>query len=194
MITDIENKKDEIHKIWIENKDKMSASELYKTFLGDYFDVANYTFKHSDWLFFIKWVRKWKDEISITGAKKAEDLDDEELENIQDNNRKRMIIIMESVLKKYENDPKKMENIPIEEVRRLYKAIQSIEESMKRTQIAKGKLGLDTAKAILLPYARMNPKSLLALKEQLNESLNRIIEIKSKGLTDGAGQDNNGAG
>ncbi len=192
MITDIQNKKDEVHNIWLENKDKMSASELYKTFLGEYFDVANYTFKHYDWLFFIKWVNGWKKE--LRKGKRAEDLSDEELDDIQDKNRKRMIIIMESVLKKYENDPKKMENIPIEEVRRLYKAIQSIEESMKRTQIAKGKLGLDTAKAILLPYARMNPKSLLALKEQLNESLNRIIEIKSKGLADGIGQDNNGAG
>ena len=192
MIPDIQNKKDEIHKVWIENKDKMSASELYKTFLGDYFDVANYTFKHSDWLFFIKWVNGWKKELRVT--KRVEDLSEDELDDIQDKNRKRMIIIMESVLKKYESNPKKMEDIPIEEVRRLYKAIQSIEESMKRTQIAKGKLGLDTAKTLLLPYGRMNPKQLLELKEELNESLNRIIEIKSKGLTDGAGQDNNGAG
>lgn len=192
MIPDIQNKKEEIRKIWLEHWNSKTTSQIYKEFLGVYFDVNNYSYKHPDFLFFIQWAGKWKKEIEESEILKADDLSDEDILDIQDGNRKRMVLIMSSVLKKYEKDPKKMENIPIEEVRRLYKAIQSIEESIKRTKIAKGKLGLDTAKALILPYQRLSPEDLLTLRDKLNESIGRILKIKSQRALNGAGQDSSG--
>ena len=78
----------------------------------------------------------------------------------------------------YENEDNPIHlSFKIGEIRRMYGAIQSLEEKMKMTSIARGKLKLDAVRT-LLPYKRMNPEELLALKEKLNESFDRIIKLK----------------
>jgi len=184
MIPNIDEKKEEVKKIWLEYREKMSASQIYKQFLGNYFDVANWSNNNSDWLFFLIWVRDWKkaikaeeDEKKINGE--MEKLTDEEIEMVQEKNRKKMILILEDLINNYENldDPIK-KALTIGEVRRMYNAIQTLEEKMKMTEISRGKLKLETVKT-LLPYQRMSLPEILKLKEKLNESFNRIVKLKS---------------
>jgi len=184
MIPNIDEKKEEVKKIWLEHREKMSASQIYKQFLGDYFDVANWSNNNSDWLFFLIWVRDWKkaikaeeDEEKINGE--MEKLTDEEIEMVQERNRKRMILILEDLINNYENfDDPIRKALTIGEVRRMYNAIQTLEEKMKMTEISRGKLKLETVKT-LLPYQRMSLPEILKLKEKLNESFDRIIKLKS---------------
>jgi len=184
MIPNIDEKKEEVKKIWLEYREKMSTSQIYKQFLGNYFDVANWSNNNSDWLFFLIWVRDWKkaikaeeDEKKINGE--MEKLTDEEIEMVQEKNRKKMILILEDLINNYENldDPIK-KALTIGEVRRMYNAIQTLEEKMKMTEISRGKLKLETVKT-LLPYQRMSLPEILKLKEKLNESFNRIVKLKS---------------
>ncbi len=181
MIDNIEQKEDEIKKIWMEFKDKLKLGELYRLHLKDYFDDVNITtYKTSkDWLFFLRLVKKWKsadrkEEVEIG----VDELTDKEMDDMQDKNRKRMILMLNQILNEYENSPAKLQNINISEVRKLYKAIQSLEEAKNRTEIQKGKLKLETVKT-LLPYQRMSLPELISLKEKINDSFTRIIKLKS---------------
>jgi len=181
MIDNIEQKEDEIKKIWMEFKDKLKLGELYRLHLKDYFDDVNITtYKTSkDWLFFLRLVKKWKsadrkEEVEVG----VDELTDKEMDDMQDKNRKRMILMLNQILNEYENSPAKLQNINISEVRKLYKAIQSLEEAKNRTEIQKGKLKLETVKT-LLPYQRMSLPELISLKEKINDSFTRIIKLKS---------------
>ena len=195
MIPNIKEKKAEVKRIWLEHKDKIKPSEIYKEYLGNYFDVENYSISQDDWRFFIRWLKLWQKEIKDKEIEKGvDDITDEDILLIQDKNRKRMILMLDAVLKRYVKNPKKLQDVSVDEVRRWYKALQSIEEAIKRTQIAKGKLGLDAAKALLLPYQRLKPEQLLELRAKLNESIDRILELKSGEAVDGVGQDNAGSG
>lgn len=184
MIENIKEKEEEVKKIWLEKKELMSASHLYKQFLGDYFDVANWSINDKDWLFFLIWIRDWKK--AIKAEEKEEDisqelekLTDEEIELVQERNRKRMILILEDLIENYEklDDPIR-KALTISEVRRMYNAIQSLEEKMKMTEISRGKLKLEAVKS-LLPYQRMSLPQILELKQKLNESFDRILKLKS---------------
>lgn len=184
MIPDIKEKQEAIKKIWLENKEEMKTSQIYKQFLGDYFNVADWNISQPDWLFFIGWVRDWKKAI-----KKKEDeeeakemmkeLTDEEVEKVQSQNRKRMIVMLSNLITNYGklDDPiRKAFNIA--EIRRMYSSIQMLEERMKMTNISRGKLKLEAVRT-LLPYQRMSLPEILELKEKLNESFDRIVKLKS---------------
>ena len=184
MIPNVKEKVEEVKKIWLEKKDAMTTSQLYKQFLGDYFDVANWSINQKDWLFFLIWIRDWKK--AIKAEKKEEDisqelekLTDEEIELVQERNRKRMILILRDLIENYKTleDPIR-KALTIGEVRRMYNAIQSLEEKMKMTEISRGKLKLEAVKT-LLPYQRMSLMEILQLKQKLNESFDRIIKLKS---------------
>ena len=195
MIPNVREKKEEVKKIWLQHYKEKKPSEIYKEFLGDYFDVENYSVSQDDWRFFIRWLRAWQNEEKQKEIeKKTRELSDDDILLIQDRNRKRMILMLDAILKKYVESPKKLDAVGIEEVRRWYKALQSIEEAIKRTQIAKGKLGLDTAKALLLPYQRLTPEKLKELRVKLNESIDGILKLKSGEAVDGVGQDSSGGG
>jgi len=90
-----------------------------------------------------------------------------------------MILILRDLIENYDGleDPIR-KALTIGEVRRMYNAIQSLEEKMKMTEISRGKLKLEAVKT-LLPYQRMSLPQILELKEKLNESFNRIIKLKS---------------
>ncbi len=195
MIPNVKEKKAEVKKIWLQHWKVMKPSDIYKEFLGAYFDVANYGVSQDDWRYYIRWLREWQNEEKKKEIEKqTSELSDEDILLIQNRNRKRMILMLDAILKKYVENPKKLDTVGIEEVRRWYKALQSIEEAIKRTQISKGKLGLDAARTFLLPYNKLTPEELAKLRFQLNESIDRILELKSERLDDGTGQDIIGSG
>lgn len=175
-----------IKKLWLEKVEsgEMSASQLYKQFLGDYFDVANYRRGDKDWLFFVTLIRDWKKAIKRIKDKKdaekrMEGLTDEEVEEVQSQNRRRMIVMLSDLLADYETlDGSVKKGFDISEIRRMYSSIQTLEEKMKMTDISRGKLKLEAVRT-LLPYQRMSLPEILALKEKLNESFERIVKLKS---------------
>ena len=184
MISDIKEKEEEIKKIWLEHKDSMSTSQLYKQFLGPYFDIAQWKVTDSDWLFFLVWIRDWqkkikKEEQEKALAKRLVAVTEEEAEEIQGENRKKMIVILSELIKDYQTleDPMK-KSFTLAALRRMYNSIQTLEERIKMTQISKGKLKLEAVKT-LLPYQRMSLPEILELKEKLNESFTRILKLKS---------------
>ena len=148
MIPDIQKKKEEVKKIWQESYETMRTSDLFRQLLGDYFDVANWSISNKDWLFFLVWVREWKG--AIKKKKEAEevrerlrDLSDEEVEEIQAKNRRKMIVMLSRLIEEYESSGEdknvRKKAISIAEIRRMYNSIQSLEEKMKMTQLSKGK-------------------------------------------------------
>lgn len=187
MIPDIQKKKEEVKKIWQESYETMRTSDLFRQLLGDYFDVANWSISNKDWLFFLVWVREWKG--AIKKKKEVEevrerlrDLSDEEVEEIQAKNRRKMIVMLSRLIEEYESSGEdknvRKKAISIAEIRRMYNSIQSLEEKMKMTQLSKGKLKLETVRT-LLPYQRMTLPQTLELKSKLNESFDRIVKLKS---------------
>lgn len=184
MIPNIEEKEEEIKKIYFEHRDDMRASKLYKDYLGDYFDVESWTINNKDWLYFLIWIREWKKiETRIKREQEAiersKEITDEEVEEVQKKNRKKMIVMLSDLISNYEEstDPAR-KALDVAEVRRMYASIQALEEQIKRTEISKGKLKLEAVKT-LLPYQRMSLSEIQELKEKLNDSFGRIIKLKS---------------
>lgn len=181
---EISKKEEKVRAVWEKHKDEeLRLSEVFQKYLGEHFDVS-YVKGNSDWLVFMSWWSSWtKKERAAKKQEKAAEkmrgLSEEAIEEIQDSNRKKMIIMLSNLLEGYskEGDVFK-KTMSISEIRRLYKSIQDLEEKKKMTQIARGKLGLETVK-ILLPYQRMSLEQLLALKEKFNESFERILKLKS---------------
>jgi len=183
MIADIEKKEEEIKKIWLESRTSKKMGEIFVQLLGDYFpeEIKESNYKVTKgWLFFMRLVKKWKaEEADVNVSRDLENFSEEEIDEVQDTNRKRMILMLREVLRKYEGNPNKLAKIDVGELRRLYQAIQNLEETKKRTAIQKGKLGLEAVRT-LLPYQRLSVPQLLELKEKLNESFQRIIDLKSR--------------
>jgi len=188
MILDIEKKEEEIKKIWLENRTSKKMGEIFVQLLSDYFPEetkeSNYKVTKG-WLFFMRLVKKWKaEEADVNVNRDLENFSEKEIDDVQDTNRKRMILMLREVLRKYEGNPNKLAKIDVGELRRLYQAIQNLEEIKKRTEIQKGKLGLEAVRT-LLPYQRLSIPQLLELKEKINESFKRIIDLKEGGESSG---------
>lgn len=187
MIDNIEEKEKEVKTIWFENRDKMPSKEIFVNLLKDYFngeDIGSKLRVNKDWLFFLSWIRKWrgvekKKEQEERTKDKLENLTDEKIEELQSMNRKKMIVILSNLIENYEKETNPVHlSFGIGEIRRMYGAIQSLEEKMKTTEIARGKLKLDAVRT-LLPYKRMSTEELTALRGKLNESFDRINKLKS---------------
>jgi len=187
MIDNIEEKEKEVKTIWFENRDKMPSKEIFVNLLKDYFngeDIGSKLRVNKDWLFFLSWIRKWrgvekKKEQEERTKDKLENLTDEKIEKLQSMNRKKMIVILSDLIENYEKETNPVHlSFGIGEIRRMYGAIQSLEEKMKTTEIARGKLKLDAVRT-LLPYKRMSTEELTALRGKLNESFDRINKLKS---------------
>ncbi len=177
MIENIKEKKEEIKKIWLEHKADMLLGNIFKEFLGSYFDVS-FVKSNPDWLFLLQWYKEWKKEERLEGVEdELKTMTDEKADEIQNKNRQRMILMLRTTLDTYEKSPKKVMTTGVSEIRQLYRAIQSLEEVKKRTDIARGKLKLDTVRT-LLPYNRATTEELLTIKEKVNESFNRILKLK----------------
>lgn len=188
MIPNIKSKEPEIKEIWVEERAKgVSNRDIFFNQLNDYFDTSRTVREgNADWALFIRWIGKWKKEdIQEMANKMSENITDEASDDLMDQNRKRMIVLLNLMLLEYEKNPLKLKLTDINEINRLYKNIKSADEAIERTKIQKGKLGLDVAKTLLFPYHRMSVEDILKLKESLNASFERILKLKSGS---GAGQ------
>ena len=181
MIADIEKKESEIKKIWLENRTSKKMGEIFVQLLGEYFpeEIKESNYKVTKgWLFFMRLVKKLKAEVEdVNISRDLKELSDEDIEEVQNTNRKRMILMLREVLKRYEGNPNRLAKIDIGELRRIYQTIQKLEGDKERTSIQRGKLGLEAVRT-LLPYQRLSIPQLEELKEKLNESFKRVIDVK----------------
>jgi len=193
MIENIQEKEEEVKKIWLEYKDKLKAKKIFFQFLGNYFDVSNYSektpireqLKDPDWAFFMHWVREWRREEKREKMKReAGEMTDEQAEELQNLNRKKAIIMLRDILLKYEKNPNFFQNISARDVTLIYKTIQDAEEAMRRTKIARSKLGLEAARTFFLPYQRMSLEELKFLKDNLDVSFERILQLRAREPTE----------
>lgn len=180
MIENILEKLPEIKKIYLEHYEE-GAKAVYLGYLREYFEPK---IPSGDWIFFVQQVKKWRGEENIKKVL-PEELSDSDIEEIQQGNRKKTIIILKKLLTRYEKNPKAFKNITVQEISLLYKIIQSAEEAMKRTELAKSKLKLDVVKTFFLPYAKYNPEELKLLKAKIDASFQRIFKT---GKDDGTGE------
>ena len=184
MIENIQEKEEEVKAIWEKYKDTERAKEIFLNRLNSYFEPKLGT---KDWITFIIWIRNWKGIKPIRGRKvqkEAESMTDEQAEEIQNLNRKKAIIMLRNILSKYDRNPNFFQNLTAKDITLIYKTIQDAEEAMRRTKIAKSKLGLEAAKTFFLPYQRMSPEELKLLKEQLDVSFERLLQLRAPGLTE----------
>jgi len=191
MLPNIEEKISEVEGIFrVKHAEGIKDSDIFRNYLTAYFQPK---IPSSDWMFFVNLARKWtKTEIE---AKKAEELKKEEqgiTENeaidMQQNNRRRTIVLLKRLLDKYEKNRNFYKKITVREISTLYKIIQSAEDAMEKTELAKSKLKLDVAKTFFLPYQKYSPEELKKLKNNLDESFQRI------GQSGGVGQIGSGTG
>lgn len=185
-----------------ETPGKQSMGEYYQEHFWQWFlipkDPKRAAWRgNSEWMRFVAYVRRWRleekavEEYSVNEGTKI--FDDDNIEEIQNKNRKRMVLILQAVLSDYAKHPKKMRDIKIAEIQRLYQSIQGLEEQKKRTELQAGKLKLDVVKTIL-PYQRMPLSALQELKEKINESFEQIIKLKEDGGEKPDGQPALGSG
>lgn len=188
MIENILEKIEEVKKIYLEHYAD-GAKAIFQEHLKDYFDTSKIPSK--DWIFFIQKAKLWQKEIK---KREMENLSDEAVETIQEGNRKKTVVLLRKLLEKYEKNKNFFKNITVREISLLYKIIQSAEEAMRRTELAKSKLKLDVVKTFFLPYAKYSPEELEILKKQLDVAFQRILRI-AKGEKGGEnGQDGAGTG
>ena len=103
----------------------------------------------------------------------------DEIDDVMLENRKKMIVVLNLMLKEFEIHPEKLRGSNINEINRIYKSIKSADDAIERTKVMKGKLGLDAVKTFILPYQRMSLQEILRLKANLNASFERVIKLKS---------------
>jgi len=179
--------KDEVYNLWLANRDDMSLKDIYCELLTDYFP-DEWQNNNRQWLFFLRLVGNWRKTESLDRMKfDMENMTDEEAEELQNQNRRRIIVMLREALNKYERNPNFLKKLDVKGVTTLYKIVQSAEEAMKRTELQKGKLKLEAARTFLLPYQRMSQEELLSLKVALTTSIDGIIADTTRELDDGAG-------
>ena len=193
MLENIQEKEEEVKKIWLEHRDRLKTKKIFFQFLGDYFDVSHYSdktpikeqLKDPDWRFFVIWVREWRrKERKEKQRKEAGEMTDEEAEELQNLNRKKAIIMLRDILSRYEKNPIFFQNLTARDISLIYKTIQDAEEAMRRTKLARSKLGLEAAKTFFLPYQRMSPEELKLLKAKLDVSFERLLQLRAPELTE----------
>lgn len=159
----------ELKKVWAENREKMSTHAIWREFVEKYF-------KPTDMFIFYKTVSKWEKEVD---KEKAEKMTPEEVEKLNEENRKIAILTLNRILKNYQRNPRAYKNINIKEISRLYAIIRSAEEASRRTEIAAHKEKRETVRT-LLPYQRMSIEELLELKDRVIASFDRIVEHRKQ--------------
>ncbi|MCD5384848.1 MAG: hypothetical protein LRZ94_00850 [Candidatus Pacebacteria bacterium] len=189
-VKDIEKKEKEVKDIWLANRAFKKAREIYDELLvPKYFNVRKKTGAGGgkDWAFFMFWIRRWKkEEKGVLIKQEVDMLPDDKVEKMLIQNRKRTVLMLNRILKDYEKHKSRYKNVDIKEVSRLYQIIRNTEEAVKRTEIARGKLKLETVRT-LLPYnqlLKMSPEKFEELRKQVNASFDRILQLR-EGEQDG---------
>jgi len=187
----LEGREHLIRKIWLENRDTMKSVEIFQAKLADFFDDVvidiGHSFKNKDFVAFVNMIKIWKkEEDEKIALEEINKLDSEEADQLQDHNRKVMIVLLSRTLNMYEKNPKMLKNINVAEIRRLYQTVQAAEERKKSTELQRSKLNLDVVRTIL-PYARMTPEKLEALHNKSTDAIEKIRKLKSQGKGSGFG-------
>lgn len=174
-----ERVKAEVKKIWEKYKDVESLKDIFLKRLNDYF--PNPKILSKEWTTFIRWTSTWtKNERLIKRRKMVEEMSDEDIEKIQNANRKMTILLLRDILDKYHKNPKSLKNLTPKDITLIYKMIQQAEDAIAKTKIAKSKLGLEAAKTFLFQYNRLSEDELKNLKNKIEESFTRLIESKNE--------------
>lgn len=190
MIPDILEKIEEVKKIYLEkHAEGIRDKDIFQIHLTAYFEPK---LPSSDWMFFINKTRLWRrveiEAEETARALREEMMTEDEAIEMQQSNRRRTILLLKRLLNRYESNPKFYINITVKEISMLYKIIQSAEDAMEKTELAKSKLKLDVVKTFFMPYQKYLPEELKLLKEQINGAFQRIEE------SGGVGQISSGAG
>lgn len=180
-----------IKKIWLENRDTMKATEIFQTKLASFFNDIKietaHSFNNKEFVAFTNMIRKWKkEEEEKIALDDMDKLTTEDADQLQERNRRVMIVLLSRALKMYEKNPKMLKNMDVAEIRRLYQTVQSADERARMTAIQKGKLKLEVARTIL-PYKRLTPEELIKLREAANDAIGQIIKLKGEGKGSGFG-------
>ena len=130
-----------------------------------------------------RWKKEEDEKIALNDMDK---LTTEDADQLQERNRRVMIVLLSRALKMYEKNPKMLKNMDVAEIRRLYQTVQAADERARMTAIQKGKLKLDVARTIL-PYKRLTPEELTKLRETANDAIGQIIKLKGEGKGSGFG-------
>ena len=187
-------KVEEIKKIWLEYKDKLTDDEIYGTYLAEEYygtihgDKETY---HLGYLNYLNHLRVFKKEIENEQLNKEfENADEATLIEKQNENRKKIIFMLGKVLAKYEHNPSFFRNLGMKEVTYLYSMVQKSEEAIAKTEIERGKLKLHAIQT-LLPYSRLSLDELKTLQDNFNNGITQLIQLKSGGKS---GSDTTGVG
>jgi len=177
MIENIEKYEEEIKKIWLEWRSKESAWEIFNKRLNKYF-TPGWGGGNPDWVYFLRLIKKWKRE--EREKKSIEDLTDEEILDIQKENRGRTILLLKKILDEAERQPNLWKKTTLNQITRLYQVVQAAEEAAKRTAIAAHKEKRETL-AMLLPYKNMSVEEIIQLKNAFLDGIDQILRLKSGG-------------
>jgi len=177
MIENIEKYEEEIKKIWLEWRNKESAWEIFNKRLNKYFEPG-WGGGNPDWAYFMRLIKKWKRE--EREKKSIEDLTDEEILEIQKENRARTILLLKKILDEADKQPNLWKKTTLAQITRLYQVVQAAEEAAKRTAIAAHKEKRETL-SMLLPYKDTSVEDLLKLREIFLNGLEEILKLKAGG-------------
>lgn len=175
MIKDIHKYEKEIKEIWLKYRDKESSWEIFNNRLNKYFNPG-WGGGNPDWAFFMRWVRKWKRE--EREKKQYSELTDEEILEIQKENRARTILLLKKILDEAEKKPDIWKKTTLQQITRLYQVVQAAEEAARRTEIAAHKEKRETL-AMLLPYKQMSVEEIIKLKQAFLDGIDQILQLKS---------------
>lgn len=167
---------DKIKKIWIEKTEEGKTNfEIFSSLTEFYAEAGKPVRGNSDWFKFARLVGKWKKELEEKERKR--EISDEEAEEMQNQNRKKTIILLAGLIEKAQKNPEGIKDWEMSKIMTFYKTIQSAEEAKRKTDIASKKIGTKE-KRIFFPYLRMEDDEINKLKENLNESFIRIEKFK----------------
>lgn len=165
---------DEIKKIWIAERDKQSLRQIFKDSLeNQYFESTEKEFMAA-YMTFVRMIRVWRREEAKVRAK---NMTPEEEVEIQKENKRLTILSLNRLLRDNEMGIGG-KDINIDEVRRLFRAIQMADIETEKLALARRKEKREVAR-LILPYLRLTPEKLIELKEKFNESFKRLEELSS---------------
>jgi hypothetical protein len=170
--------------IWLVWREKLPTKEIFLRYMGEFFKITNGQVggRGDDRMEFLKYlstVAGWKREmVTEQLGKEMETISDEEIIEVQNKNRKKLILILRNVLNQYERNPDLLKNLGVTEISSLYRIVQSAEEAAKRTELSQKRLKLEAVRAIL-PYHRLPVEELKKLKDSFVNGIDQIIKLKS---------------
>jgi len=166
-----------VREIWDKYKGELSPKQIFLQHLKDYFDVPepeNFEINGKPFFNFARLVRCWKlEDENYVSKISAENLSVEEVEEINENNAKRLVVLLQNTITKYEKKPEQFNKLSFGDISKLYQIIQQINNATERIEIQRNKLKLDTAKTFL-PYTRMSDSQLARSEELILKSIKRL--------------------